>query len=151
MQTGQGYAEHHLDLPQGLIARFRSAIAGNALVRDAGLLLLILFLAFLTLYPLAMLFYGSLSSTPPGMEGVLNLDGYAKVLNQRNASILFDTVALSLVKTVIALGTAVLLAWIIARTDTPMRRSLEVVPVAAGDAPQLTVPHRAIWAVLEPA
>src|SRR5690606_29216620 len=98
----------------------------NSFVRDAALFVLILFLAFLTVYPLAMLFYGSLSATPPGMEGVVSLDGYAKVFNPRNAQILFDTVALSLVKTVISVGAAVLLAWIVARTDTPYRGALEV-------------------------
>lgn len=111
---------------EGPLTRFREALFGNALARDAGLFLLILFLAFLTLYPLAMLFYGSLSSTPPGMEGVFNLDGYAKVLHPRNALIFFDTIVLSLVKTVLSLAAAVLLAWIIARTDTPMRGTLEV-------------------------
>jgi len=111
---------------EGFFARLRMAAASSALSRDMALFALILLLAFLTLYPLAMLFYGSLSSTPPGMEGVLNLDGYAKVMSPRNVSILFDTVLLSLAKTVISLGTAVLLAWIIARTDTPMRGTLEV-------------------------
>ena len=111
---------------EGFFARLRMAAASSALSRDVALFALILLLAFLTLYPLAMLFYGSLSSTPPGMEGVLNLDGYAKVMSPRNVSILFDTVLLSLAKTVISLGTAVLLAWIIARTDTPMRGTLEV-------------------------
>ena len=111
---------------EGFFARLRMAAASSALSRDMALFALILLLAFLTLYPLAMLFYGSLSSTPPGMEGVLNLDGYAKVMSPRNVSILFDTVLLSLAKTVISLATAVLLAWIIARTDTPMRGTLEV-------------------------
>lgn len=126
MQTAQGDIAYRIDEVEGPIARFRSAFTGSALLRDAGLFLLILFLAFLTLYPLAMLSYGSLSSTPPGMEGVFNLEGYVKVLNPSNAAILFDTIMLSLVKTVISLGTAVMLAWIIARTDTPMRGTLEV-------------------------
>src|SRR5690606_34160085 len=87
---------------EGFFARLRMAAASSALSRDMALFALILLLAFLTLYPLAMLFYGSLSSTPPGMEGVLNLDGYAKVMSPRNVSILFDTVLLSLAKTVIS-------------------------------------------------
>src|SRR4029450_6791034 len=37
-----------------------------------------------------------------------------------------DTVLLSLVKTVLALGLAILLAWIVARTDTPARGVLEI-------------------------
>ena len=42
--------------------------------RPAGIAALILILCFLSLYPMVMLLYGSLHSTPPGMEGVFNLD-----------------------------------------------------------------------------
>jgi iron(III) transport system permease protein len=85
-----------------------------------------LLLAFLTVYPLAMLLYGSLHSTPPGMAGEFNLTGYREILSASNAVVLFNTVAISLAKTVPALVLAVVLAWIIARTDTPYRRTLEV-------------------------
>ena len=47
--------------------------------RPAGIALLILLLGFLTLYPMAVLFYGSLHSTPPGISGTFNLDGYASL------------------------------------------------------------------------
>jgi iron(III) transport system permease protein len=40
--------------------------------------------------------------------------------------VLANTVGISLVKTVLALALAVLLAWIVARTDTPGRGVLEV-------------------------
>src|SRR5882757_1125937 len=94
--------------------------------RNLALSGLIAILAFLSLYPLAMLFYGSIHSTPPGMAGEYNLDGYRAMLTGENFKILFNTVILSFVKTVIALVLAVLLAWIIARTDTPYRATLEV-------------------------
>ena len=87
---------------------------------------LLLLLGFLAVYPLSMLFYGSLHSTPPGMAGVFNLDGYAKIFSAHEATVLANTVVISLIKTVIALLVAVLLAWIIARTDTPWRGTLEV-------------------------
>src|SRR6476620_6695240 len=89
--------------------------------RPAGIALLILGLSFLTLYPLAMLLYGSLHSTPPGMTGEFNLDGYAKILTARNLTVLLNTIGISIAKTIPALTLAVFLAWIIARTDTPWR------------------------------
>jgi iron(III) transport system permease protein len=94
--------------------------------RTLGLLALIALLSFLTLYPLSMLLYGSLHSTPPGMAGTYNLNGYAQLLSADNVQILWNTIGISLAKTVPSLLLAVLLAWIIARTDTPFRGKLEV-------------------------
>ena len=94
--------------------------------RAFGLTLLILILGFLSLYPMGMLFYGSLHSTPPGMAGVFNLDGYAALASDENLSALVNTVAISLIKTILSVALAILLAWIVARTDTPGRGTLEV-------------------------
>jgi iron(III) transport system permease protein len=94
--------------------------------RPAGIVLLIVLLCFLTLYPMVMLLYGSLHSTPPGIPGEFNLDGYAGLLSAENLVVLANTVGISLVKTILSLALAVLLAWIIARTDTPGRGVLEV-------------------------
>lgn len=87
---------------------------------------LILLLAFLSLYPLSMLFYGSLHTTPPGIAGTFDLSGYRQVLTQETAMLFANTVGISLIKTVIALVLAVLFGWIIARTNTPARGALEV-------------------------
>ena len=94
--------------------------------RPAGLTLLVLLLSFLTLYPMAMLFYGSLHSTPPGIAGTFNLDGYSGLASAENLAVLANTAGLSLIKTVLSLALAILLAWIVARTDTPARGLLEV-------------------------
>jgi len=94
--------------------------------RIAGLSLLVAILAFLSVYPLSMLLYGSLHSTPPGMAGTFNLDGYRDILTRENLLTLLNTVGISLAKTVPSLALAVLLAWILARTDTPCRGALEV-------------------------
>ncbi len=83
-------------------------------------------LSILTLYPLATLLYGSLHTTPPGVPGEFNLDGYRAVVSAANFRILLDTLGIALLKTGIAVGLAVLFAWIVARTDTPYRRTLEV-------------------------
>jgi iron(III) transport system permease protein len=105
-----------------LLRRLQATSAG----RLAGLALLIAILAFLSVYPLSMLLYGSLHSTPPGMAGTFNLDGYQAVLSQQSLITLLNTVGIALAKTIPSLVIAVLLAWILARTDTPFRGTLEV-------------------------
>jgi iron(III) transport system permease protein len=102
------------------------SLAGTPAGRFIGLALLALLLAFLTVYPLSMLLYGSLHSTPPGAAGVFNLDGYRDIFTQRNLLVLLNTVGISLAKTAPSVILAVFLAWILARTDTPFRGSLEV-------------------------
>lgn len=102
------------------------ALTGGTLIRNLCLAALIAFLAFLTIYPLTMLLYGSLYTQPPGIPGEFNLDGYRQILTQRNVLVLLNTIGISLAKTVPSLALAVLLAWIIARTDTPYRGTLEV-------------------------
>jgi len=117
------------------VGRTRSATGGLAkrgllqrlaAGRVAGLTLIIVILAFLTVYPLSMLLYGSLHSTPPGMAGTFNLHGYQEVLTRQSLLTLLNTVGISLAKTIPSLVLAVLLAWILARTDTPFRGALEV-------------------------
>jgi len=96
------------------------------LPRIAGVGALIALLSFLTLYPLLMVFYGSLHSAGPGSPGEFNLAGYAAILSPRNFWIFVNTLEISLAKTLISLVVAVFFAWTIARTDTPARRQLEV-------------------------
>jgi iron(III) transport system permease protein len=109
----------------GLSAKWRLLRATSA-GRTAALVFLIAILAFLSVYPLSMLLYGSLHSTPPGVAGTFNLDGYQQVLTRQNLVTLLNTVGISLAKTLPSVVIAVLLAWILARTDTPFRGALEV-------------------------
>jgi iron(III) transport system permease protein len=102
------------------------ALGGGRLVRNLALALLVALLLFLTAYPLAMLVYGSLHTTPPGEAGTFTLDGYRAMLSRTNALVLLNTIGLSLVKTGLAMVLALFLAWIVARTDTPYRGTLEV-------------------------
>lgn len=48
------------------------------------------------------------------------------MLSRANALVLLNTVGLSLAKTGLAMGLALFMAWIVARTDTPHRETLEV-------------------------
>jgi ABC-type spermidine/putrescine transport system permease subunit II len=74
------------------------------MITRAALALLLALLLYLTAYPLAMLVYGSLHTTPPGEAGAFNLDGYRAMLSRDNARILLNTIGLSLVKTVSGLA-----------------------------------------------
>jgi iron(III) transport system permease protein len=101
-------------------------VGTSVLGRNLALGLLLVVLLFLTAYPMAMLVYGSLSTAPPGAPGAWSLAGWRAMFSYTNGLVLFNTVVLSLVKTVLAMGLALLLAWIVARTDTPGRETLEV-------------------------
>lgn len=94
--------------------------------RDYGVVALVALLGFLSLYPLGMLLFGSFHSAPPGLPGSFTFDGYRALLTKDNATVVWNTIAISLVKTVLSIGLAILLAWIVARTDTPGRGTLEV-------------------------
>jgi iron(III) transport system permease protein len=106
-------------------ARLPGLLDGK-LPRRLAIACLILLLAFLSLYPLSMLLYGSLHTTPPGIPGTFDLSGYRQVFTWPTAVVFANTVGISLIKTVIALALAVLFGWIIARTNTPARGALEV-------------------------
>jgi iron(III) transport system permease protein len=113
---------------------------------NAWVALLLLVLSFLTLYPLATLLYGSLHTTPPGIPGTFNLEGYAAVFSSRNLRVLLDTLGIAFIKTVIAVGLAILFAWIVARTDTPARGALEVLITLPFFVPPVVT--ATAWAVL---
>jgi iron(III) transport system permease protein len=103
----------------------RTFVRGT-LRRNLALAALVALLAFLTAYPMAMLIYGSLHTTPPGEAGAFSLDGYRAMLSRANGLVLLNTIGLSLVKTGLSMALALFLAWIVARTDTPHRDLLEV-------------------------
>ena len=113
--------------PNGVdVATWRSRVSQRIVARYALIGLLILLLAALTIYPLLMLLYGSFHSTPPGSAGVFNLNGYRQVSSVEAIPVLTNTLSIALTKTTISIFLATLLAWIVARTDTPYRRTLEV-------------------------
>jgi len=89
-------------------------------------LVLVAILSALTVYPIGTLIYGSLSTRPPGEAGAFDLSGYAALFNFHTLGILTTTVTISLLKTVLSLVLAVLLAWVVSRTDIPFRKTLEL-------------------------
>lgn len=82
---------------------------------------------FLVLYPLGMLIYGSFRTSRPGLPGDFTLDNYITAYSSAETFQLLVTTIL-LIGTQVLIGTslAVALAWIVTRTDTPFRRTLEI-------------------------
>lgn len=124
MPSGPRSPAFWLEPAEGVARRGR-AFATPRLGRNVALGFLLAVLLFLTAYPMGMLVYGSLHSTPPGAAGTWSLDGYRAMLSRGNAVVLLNTIGLSLVKTCLAMGLALFLAWIVARTDTPCRETIE--------------------------
>ena len=89
--------------------------------------LLTLVVAFLVLFPAGMLLFGSFWTARPGFPGTLTLQNYIQAYTSLETfRILGTTVLLVGSKTVFAVALATTLAWIVTRTDTPMRGTLEV-------------------------
>ncbi|MEK7152836.1 MAG: iron ABC transporter permease [Patescibacteria group bacterium] len=89
--------------------------------------ILTIVLAFLVVYPLFMLIFGSFRGGPPYAAQNFTLDGYLDAYsNIETYRALFTTVWLGTIRMVMALSLAIFLAWVVTRTDTPGKRWLEV-------------------------
>jgi iron(III) transport system permease protein len=93
----------------------------------AAMSLLTVVVAFLVLFPLCMLLFGSFWTARPGFPGVLTLQNYIEAYTSLDTlRLLGTTVVLMGGKTIFAVALATSLAWIVTRTDTPFRGLLEV-------------------------
>ncbi len=86
--------------------------------------------SFLVLYPLVYLIYGSLRSALPGDPGFFTLNNFIVAFTSPNIlESLKNTFIIMLGTTLFSAPSAILLAWITTRTDTPFRRKLEVLNI----------------------
>jgi iron(III) transport system permease protein len=86
-----------------------------------------LLVAFLVLFPLGMLLYGSFWTSRPGFAGAFTLSNYVTAYTSLETyQVFLTTVLLIGTKTILAVAFATTLAWIVTRTDTPFRGTLEV-------------------------
>jgi iron(III) transport system permease protein len=96
---------------------------------DARTLLLSLFLAligFLVFTPLLFLIYGSFETVTPDGKTVYSLQGWRQALdNPGIVSAIYNSFSLAIARQFIAIVVGILLAWLIARTDIPLRGWLE--------------------------
>jgi len=96
----------------------------SGFVAMSGVTLLV---GFLVLFPLGMLLFGSFWTSRPGFPGELTLANYVRAYTSLETyQVLLTTVLLVGAKTIVAVVFATTLAWIVTRTDTPFRGTLEV-------------------------
>src|SRR5438270_13166358 len=89
--------------------------------------LVTLVVGFIVLFPLVMLVFGSFWSARPGVPGTLTLNNYIEAYTDPETfKVLLTTVLLIGAKTLLAVTFASTLAWIVTRTDTPFRGTLEI-------------------------
>ncbi len=114
---------------------FWSVRTDPAVVATAGVGLI---LAFLALYPTAMLFYGSVSDAPLGVPGHLTLAHYRTAYGDPNTyRMIGNSFVFASGAAAISLVVAGLLAWITVRTDAPGRALFELVAVVPNVLPPL--------------
>jgi iron(III) transport system permease protein len=86
-----------------------------------GLLILVL------AYPLILLFVKSFVTSRPGQPTVWGLNGWLEAFTDANLAIAIgNTFYLALVRVVITTALAIFFAWVVARTDTPLKGFFEV-------------------------
>ena len=113
-------------------------------VLPLGLTLLV---AFLVIYPLGMLVFGTFWSAAPGQPGTLTLENWASVLSDRATfEVLLTSLAIAIPRTLLALLLATAFAWCIARTNIPCKRVLEGLLVFMFFLPEL--PWILAWMLL---
>lgn len=89
--------------------------------------LLLGFVAVLVLYPMGMIVFGAFWSSMPGEPGHLTLAGYHEAFTEPGLwKALWTTYWLTITTKIISVVLAIFFAWIIARTDTPGVKWLEV-------------------------
>jgi iron(III) transport system permease protein len=92
---------------------------------DGRTLLLSLFLAligFLVFTPLLFLLYGSFGTVGPDGRTLYSLQGWSQALdNPGILNAIYNSFSLAVARQSIAIVVGILLAWLIARTDIPLR------------------------------
>ena len=113
--------------------------------------LLVAVLAFLVLYPTAMLLIGALTTTNPVVEGYrladLSLGNFLTVATNPNvASALFNSLLACGGGTIVAVSIGLSFAWVVVRTNTPCKGLI----ASAGMLPLFVPPLVAgvAWAIL---
>jgi iron(III) transport system permease protein len=86
----------------------------------------LLIVGFFTLYPVAMLLFGSLKDAPPGEAASFSVAAYREVYTSASTyRVLLNSLFIASVETVFAVSLGVFFAWIVTRTNTPCAHLLE--------------------------
>jgi len=89
--------------------------------------LLLLLVAFLVLTPLGLLVFNSFQLSRPGAPIVYGLEGWRKAfVSPGILQAMMNTFTLAITRQIIALVIGIFIAWLLARTDIPMKGTLEL-------------------------
>jgi iron(III) transport system permease protein len=103
--------------------------------------------AFMVVYPLAMVVYGSVRDAAPGQPSAFTLASWRLVLSDPDTyRVLLTSILIALPRTLLALLLAAAFAWCLARTTTPAKRVLEGLLVFLFFLPEL--PWVLAWMLL---
>lgn len=87
---------------------------------------LLLIVALMTVYPLAMVFVGSFQAGAPWEGALYGLEGWRAAFSDPSISdALWTSIWLSLVRTALGVAIGIFFVWILVRTNTPFRGTLE--------------------------
>jgi len=135
-----------LDAPRRDQGRAQLAVTWNKLAPSLWVGVLLLILAFLVLYPVAMLAYGALTDRSPisgqGPAVISAANFIAVVTSPTVARATLNSMIVCSGGTAIAVVVGLLFAWITTRTNTPLRRVIEI----AGMMPLFVPPLVAAFA-----
>lgn len=99
-----------------------------------------LVLAYLSLFPTAMLFYGSFTTTPLGQTGALTLANYITAYTDPETyTLLLDSFVFAAGASVLSLVLALALAWITVRTNAPWRGIFELTAIVPNIFPPVLI------------
>jgi iron(III) transport system permease protein len=88
--------------------------------------LLLAFIAFLVVTPLFLLLLNSFQIGKPGGAVVYSLDGWRQAFGSMGiVDAVYNSFSLAITRQIIAMVIGVFLAWLLARTDIPMKKGLE--------------------------
>jgi iron(III) transport system permease protein len=108
---------------EAITPRHRGGVQTSTLL----MCLLTLAVAVVTVVPVAVAMVASFRTAPVGQSGVWTASGIVRILHDPTTlQVIETTVWLALVRASLATALAVVLAWILARTDCPFRGQLEV-------------------------
>src|ERR1700716_2178063 len=103
-------------------------------LRGGGVLpwLLLLLVAVSTLTPIVAALVSAFRSAAPGQAGDWTLDGLARAFSESTTwEALWTTYWLSAGRALVGVGLAVVITWVLARTDCPFRPQLESLIILA--------------------
>ena len=97
-------------------------------------------LAYLSIFPTAMLFYGSFTTTPLGEAGPLSFANYITAYTDPETfTLLLDSFVFALGSSVLSLALALALAWITVRTNAPWKGVFELTAIVPNIFPPVLI------------